>query len=81
MASVNKTVRDTAASMSKPSRLGVATGMSVQKAKGGYISETSYKSTHEGPHYTQPVKAVHKDLESVHDHMAHAFDDADADEA
>ena len=84
MASLNRTVRDTAASMSAPkprSLRGAATQISVQRAKGGYISETSYKGTHEGPTYTPPVKAVHKNLSSVHSHMAEAFNDADAKEA
>lgn len=84
MASLNKTVRDTAASMSKPPQAGKKGGasrISIQKAKGGYISETEYKSSHEGPHYYPPDKAVHKTLSSVKQHMAHAFNDADADEA
>lgn len=83
MASLNKTVRDTAARMSAapPQKKGSANQISVQKAKGGYISETTYKGTHEGPHYYPPDKAVHKNLASVKSHMAHAFNDADADEA
>lgn len=84
MASVNKTVRDTATSMAKQVAMpkqGSATHIFVQKAKGGYISETSYKGTHKGPHYMSPTKAVHKNLASVKSHMSHAFNDADADEA
>lgn len=82
MASLNKTVRDTASAMSAaPSgKKGTASRISVQKAKGGYISETEYKSSHEGPHYYPPDKAVHKNLSSVKSHMAHAFNEADADE-
>lgn len=83
MASLNKTVRETAARMSAPPKpkAGSAHRISVQKAKGGYISETEYKDTHNGPHYYPPDKAVHKTLSSVKQHMAHAFNEADADEA
>lgn len=82
MASLNKTVRETAAKMSAPPKKGgTASRISVQKAKGGYISETEYKSSDEGPHYYPPDKAVHKTLSSVKSHMAHAFNEADADEA
>lgn len=82
MTSLNKTVRETAAQMSKAPapKKGSAQRISVQRAKGGYISETEYKETHEGPHYYPPEKAVHKTLSSVRQHMAHAFNDADADE-
>jgi len=81
MASLNKTVRDTAARLSAPPiKKGRASRISVQAAKGGYISETEYKGTHEGPHYYPPDKAIHKNLASVKQHMAQAFNDADADE-
>lgn len=82
MASVNRTVRETAAKMSSTPapKKGTATRISVQKAKGGYISETEYKSTHEGPHYMSPEKAVHKTLSSVKQHMAHGFNVDDAEE-
>jgi hypothetical protein len=83
MASVNKTVRDVAAKMSAPPapKKGQGKRVSVEKMKGGYLSETTYKGSHEGPHYYPPDKAVHKNLSSVKQHMAHAFNDADADEA
>jgi len=84
MASLNKTVRDTAVKMSTPtpSIKGAAQRISVEKAKGGYISTTEFKGLHSGPtEYTAPVKAVHKNLSSVKQHMAHAFNVADAEEA
>jgi hypothetical protein len=85
MATVNRTVRETAAKMTAPKvtapKAGTATRISVQKAKGGYISETEYKNTHEGPHYNPPEKAVHKTLSSVKQHMAHGFNVDDAEEA
>lgn len=84
MASVNKTVRETAAKMGSASapapKKGTAERISVQKAKGGYISETSYKNSHEGPHYYEPQKAIHKNLASVKQHMAHGFNVDDAEE-
>lgn len=83
MASVNRTVRETAASMSKAPapKKGTATRISVQKAKGGYISESEYKGSENGMHYTSPEKAIHKNLASVKQHMAHGFNVDDAEEA
>jgi len=81
MATLNKTVRETAARMSTPSKpKGPATRVSVERVKGGYITDTHHDSSME-PHYYPPTKAVHKNLRSVKQHMAHAFNDADADEA
>ena len=82
MASVNKTVRDVAARMSAPMpKMGHATHISVEKAKGGYISSTEYRSLNKGETaYIPPVKTVHKTLSSVKQHMAHAFNEADAEE-
>lgn len=85
MATLNKTVRDTAAKMAQPQntlgRAGQAERVSVEKAKGGFISSTEYKGANNGIHYNSPVKAVHKNLASVKQHMAHAFNTDDADEA
>lgn len=81
MASLNKTVRETAAKMSAPAKpKGPATRVSVERVKGGYITDTHHDSNTD-MHYISPVKAVHKNLRSVKSHMAHAFNDADADEA
>lgn len=81
MASLNKTVRETAHKMSAPSKpKGPATRVSVERVKGGYITDTHHDSANE-PTYYPPAKAVHKNLRSVKSHMAHAFNDADADEA
>lgn len=83
MASVNRTVRETAASMSKAPapKLGHAERISVEKAKGGFISSTTFKNANSGPHYIPDSKAVHKNLASVKQHMAHAFNVDDAEEA
>lgn len=82
MASVNKTVRETAAKMkSAPApKMGHAERISVEKAKGGFISETTFKNANSGMHYQSPTKAVHKNLASVKQHMAHGFNIDDAEE-
>jgi hypothetical protein len=79
MASLNKTVRETAAKMSAPAKpKGPASRVSVERVKGGYVAETHHGEA--AMHYYPPVKSVHKNLRSVKSHMAHAFNDADADE-